>query len=69
MNDGRFGDALVPKLDNSLRIVALNVDTIPAPAWGKKRRDLVEWWTRDAVDVACLSEMGRHWPSLSDEDR
>ena len=51
------------------RIVLQNVDSVPESACGSRQKRLFQWWHRDEVDIALLTEMGRYWPAVNEVDR
>ena len=47
----------------------LNVDRVPETKRHNLQQQLFQWWRKDRVAVAMLTEMGRYWPAVKDEDK
>ena len=68
-NKGHFGDRRPEKEAGTGRVVLLNVDAVPERGFEFKQQQIFRWWQRDRVDVAMLTETGRYWPALPEEER
>ena len=68
-NTGNFwGEPQGEKWEDDLRIALLNVDGLPERMKDPKNGQIFDWWDRDEIGVAMLTEVNRHWPSVAEED-
>ena len=66
---GPWGDSLGPRADSDLRVTLLNVDSLPADRRSDRIGEITEWWRRDEVNIALLTEVGHFWPAVPEEDQ
>ena len=65
----RFGDDPGERVPQSTRLVFRNVDGVQSSRSSQKMTKLTEWWKKEKVDIALLSEMNCDWRFVDDEDQ
>ena len=65
----QYGDRRTPVADDAVRCVLLNVDRVPEKKNQGLQKQLFHWWRREKATIAMLTEMGRYWPAVADEDQ
>jgi hypothetical protein len=68
-SDDVFGDLLPPAGEDTGRIVLLNTDSIPEFRNDHRQCRLFDWWRQDSVSIAMITEMGRFWPAVPEEEQ
>jgi hypothetical protein len=64
-----FGDKLQAKEDNTFRVVAQNVQTLPINARMERSRKVVNMIASMESDVFLMSEVKLYWPGVENQDK
>lgn len=64
-----FGDLLVKKTDNTLRIMLHNINRLPSQRQTVKSKQLVSMIANRQIDIALLTEIGLYWKLVKTEDQ